>query len=385
MRLTLSSAALRHFAAAQRALLSPLAYPSSDAWRTDVARCVVPLLGADQAVFVLPRTTGGASLLWGIGYDIAGAGSSYAAHFGALDVGMQETRRIRGLEVYHRDQLYDRAQLGATEIYADWAVPHRFLDIVGMAFDPVPGAPFACLHLMHDRDHRAEDPERTGAFGARGRALLRLLLPAFKAGVRTHLALLEQQRTLAAVLDRIETPFAVYEAGREYRNRALVALLAAEPDRTRIEAALRAAADRLEQADGAPDANPSAPPAALVLATARGRYRLQPSYTSASPRSAAAVLVEDATNNARPSRDVLRAQWGLTRREADVLDWLYTGHSTRSLAAGLGISYHTARRHTERLLQKLGLHSRAAIAAAVQAADGQGGRPAGRLVTPARA
>jgi DNA-binding CsgD family transcriptional regulator len=48
-----------------------------------------------------------------------------------------------------------------------------------------------------------------------------------------------------------------------------------------------------------------------------------------------------------------------------VLRLLAVGRSAREVAAALGISYYTARHHVEHVLAKLGVHTRAAVAAAV--------------------
>ena len=53
----------------------------------------------------------------------------------------------------------------------------------------------------------------------------------------------------------------------------------------------------------------------------------------------------------------------LTRREREVLRLLAEGQSNREIAADLSISVLTAKTHVERILSKLGLHSRAAAAA----------------------
>jgi DNA-binding NarL/FixJ family response regulator len=39
------------------------------------------------------------------------------------------------------------------------------------------------------------------------------------------------------------------------------------------------------------------------------------------------------------------------------------GHTTTDIAARLGVTYHTARNHADQVLQKLGVHSRAAVGA----------------------
>jgi DNA-binding CsgD family transcriptional regulator len=55
----------------------------------------------------------------------------------------------------------------------------------------------------------------------------------------------------------------------------------------------------------------------------------------------------------------LQAEHGMTRREIEVAVLLSEGCSNRTIAHRLGISPHTARHHTQRVLAKLGVHSRA--------------------------
>jgi DNA-binding NarL/FixJ family response regulator len=63
--------------------------------------------------------------------------------------------------------------------------------------------------------------------------------------------------------------------------------------------------------------------------------------------------------------ELLRDRHRLTPREADVARLLALGKSNAEIAAALGISEHTGRRHTEQVLAKLGVRSRAAVAAAI--------------------
>jgi DNA-binding CsgD family transcriptional regulator len=60
------------------------------------------------------------------------------------------------------------------------------------------------------------------------------------------------------------------------------------------------------------------------------------------------------------------ARFGLTSREADVARCLARGERNARIAALLGISPHTARRHTELVMLKLGVHSRAAVGSALR-------------------
>ncbi|HKN68611.1 MAG TPA: helix-turn-helix transcriptional regulator [Gemmatimonadaceae bacterium] len=59
----------------------------------------------------------------------------------------------------------------------------------------------------------------------------------------------------------------------------------------------------------------------------------------------------------------LAARYGLTRAETRVALLLEGARTSRQIAEQLGISVHTARRHAEAVLKKLGVHSRGAVAA----------------------
>jgi DNA-binding CsgD family transcriptional regulator len=64
-----------------------------------------------------------------------------------------------------------------------------------------------------------------------------------------------------------------------------------------------------------------------------------------------------------PTRDYLRAAFGLTRRQADVAILIGIGKSNAAIAAELFISPHTVRHHTEQILMKMNAASRAQVAA----------------------
>ena len=55
----------------------------------------------------------------------------------------------------------------------------------------------------------------------------------------------------------------------------------------------------------------------------------------------------------------LQTRYDLTPRETEVADLLVQGRPNTAIAAALQISTHTARHHTQRVLTKLGVHSRA--------------------------
>jgi DNA-binding NarL/FixJ family response regulator len=65
-------------------------------------------------------------------------------------------------------------------------------------------------------------------------------------------------------------------------------------------------------------------------------------------------------NGFAPARSAyVQMQYGLTARETEVAMLLAQGRSNVAIAKTLNISTHTARHHTQRVLMKLKVHSRA--------------------------
>ena len=62
----------------------------------------------------------------------------------------------------------------------------------------------------------------------------------------------------------------------------------------------------------------------------------------------------------------LAGRFGLTRREVQVAELLAQGRSNQAIARHLGISAHTARHHTQRVLSKLEVHSRGEAGAKIR-------------------
>jgi len=83
------------------------------------------------------------------------------------------------------------------------------------------------------------------------------------------------------------------------------------------------------------------------------------------------VTIERASSKV-PSHDFLMKRFAMTAREAAVAALLARGASNATIASELRISKHTARHHTENVLAKLNVHTRAEAARAIVA-----GIPAG--------
>jgi DNA-binding CsgD family transcriptional regulator len=96
--------------------------------------------------------------------------------------------------------------------------------------------------------------------------------------------------------------------------------------------------------------------------TAAARYRIAATFLD-DERSIDAIsvigLVDKIERKSLNARQ-LAERFSLTRREIEIAALLRTGLSSRQIGAELGISVNTARRHVERILGKLDVHSRSA-------------------------
>jgi DNA-binding CsgD family transcriptional regulator len=80
-----------------------------------------------------------------------------------------------------------------------------------------------------------------------------------------------------------------------------------------------------------------------------------------SPDADSEILMVLSPEPADPMRRLFEARQ-LTEREREIASLLSTGRAIPQVAADLAISVHTAKRHTERVYAKLGVHNRAELA-----------------------
>jgi DNA-binding CsgD family transcriptional regulator len=364
MTLSLSATDLVRVEDTMRELLTPISEEPAGTWRARIARSVGALLGADQAVVCL-EIDGSGSLYHGEGPWLDAALRDYEAYYQRLDVGLWERRSALGLEVFHRDDLYDRPEFFRTELYNDWGIPNRILDVLAMGFEVEGVLPFASVHLLHNTDAGP-------GFGERGRNLLRLLLPAFKAGVHSHRRYAACRMEILSLLDRLPQGVRMLNVHGQvlHESPRLVQLLAEQPERTQLDHALVAAGHvairLLHRASGVTPRQVDA--LCREVRLGGSRYRLGATILNEALLGRPAVLLWLEHAAAWPLSDaILRLYYGLTPREAEVSRLIAAGHSTDALATALGISRHTVRRHIENIFRKLGVHGRAAIGAKLRA------------------
>ena len=214
--------------------------------------------------------------------------------------------------------------------------------------------------------------------------LLRAVRPALQASAVMHFAAIADLRRLGGLLDVMNhgallcTP----EGRPLLENAPLAAMAASVDDPGELRRALVGAGVRLAQA-GRAAARPAADVEADADATPTPGVRelraggstfvvrgamLEGALTGGRPL--ALLTAERRRVSARVTAHELAVRFGLTARECEVAELLRGGLSNAEVAAALGISPFTARHHTERVLGKLGVRTRAAISGVFAALGG---------------
>jgi DNA-binding CsgD family transcriptional regulator/PAS domain-containing protein len=378
----LSAAEVARVADAQSLLLAPLDHPTFDAWRLAVVACLRDLVGADHG---------------GFGYALDGrmsavesddasstAMATYNARYWALDGALhrhlQDGASCRAVS---RPMLWPERDVRRTEFWSDWVVPHRMHEPLAITKvsaertrDGMP-AEFAVVSLMRERPADWRHAER-------GVPLLALVTPAFAAGIALYRQVGRGGRALSAVVDAVPSGVLLADgAGRVLHvNAWLTRAVAADPQGAAVyRAAVRVAQACAVHSQSARGTLPARVTPAEEVGTRAGQYHVTGGLTEDAALAPARVVVAvtctpltvGSDRDAAPER--VRRIFGLTPREAEVARLLARGLSNAQVAAALGVSPHTAARHTDRVLPKLGVHARAAVAHALRAAGDVGGPP----------
>jgi DNA-binding CsgD family transcriptional regulator len=209
-------------------------------------------------------------------------------------------------------------------------------------------------------------------FDERARRLLQVVEPVFQSSVRSLSRADSRHWTAAALLDALDEPVALVGTdGRWVHRSATFDTALATVSRDDRGALLAEMVHRAREL------------LAIVCATKAHRREavqrsVQPTWTSDGltvsvttvdiPGSPEPVcLIRIATSGGASLATAAAA--GLSDREATVAMCLVDGLSNKEIARRLSISPHTARRHTESVLRKLGISSRASVARALRAVN----------------
>jgi DNA-binding NarL/FixJ family response regulator len=361
--ITLSSSDLTGLQSAITTLVSPLDYDRVQDWRTACRVQVERLVSADSSAGMLPCP---GEPLADYAQDLAPAMTDYLSYYYTLDTGLQQRRRELGLNVCHWSAVYDMRKLVKTEIYNDFSKARGLLDGIGMTMDFDEPHAIAALLFYHER-------QNSKPFGERGLAMLRVLFPAFKDGVDSCLRLAAQRLELGRLFDSMAGALSFFdgECRLVQQNRAATELLRTDSERETLALAVREVASAIAghvRGTGRHREYRATPSMSRDVRTGAGHYRIVGSLLTSrflAPKLLIAIAI-DRVDHRHLSDQELQAGYGLTRREVEVARLLARRLGNAEIANALVMSRHTARHHTESVLQKLGLHSRLEVETALR-------------------
>lgn len=355
MHLTATDRAhLRH---SSEVMLRPLEHPNASDYLKAVARELLPVVGAKSAMCGTRDPDGNIDIVSDHWSD---AQVGEFARFKLNDVGTQRALNMGGEVVTMRRVVgNDWDRYHEDPMVRQWYAPNDVRDAIAyMLYWPEDGA-FATIELQ-------ADTFGTPRFGDEGTAILELLLPSFRAGMRIIHSLGKHRAALDG--DFAELPVAVCECGRDgsvrRRSLSMSELLAADAQSITLMQRVRQVARTVAPSRASGTERFAIPHAHQITKTVQRSYRLSAAHSLGATKSSTSVLVTaGGLTPLSVTPDMISKRYYMTRREAEVAVLL--GHGVRNdvIARSLSISPHTARRHTERVLAKLGVSSRAEAAA----------------------
>lgn len=240
------------------------------------------------------------------------------------DPGLEAVNRMRrasGSGVTHERHLIDRTELEKLDFYRNAFVPARMTHVIGMHARVPAGEAVFAFSFDGDDDPAFNDPI--------SEKRLQLLLPSFEEAFKR---LYERSRTMQRTRSSInELPFPAAIA--DLAGRVVEFNAAAQGQMTHGELIN---AEWLEKARRVP--GPLLKDGRASRLYFQPNEELQPEH-----------LIEKGLG------------LGLTQRQAEVASLIAQGLTDRQIASELEISFHTARRHCEAVLDKLQISSRSGV------------------------
>jgi DNA-binding CsgD family transcriptional regulator len=358
--------------AAFAVLLTPLDSVDAESWRGEVGTVLSSLLGADRSAFQLDIP--GVPIIYSEDYPQATL-DDYVEHYHSVDVGRKRREEL-GLEVWNRWRLHGPRQrkFKESEIHQDFLAPNRIFDSMGITTD-VPGASHPATLFFHSE--KAGMPQ----FGERGVSLLKLLLPAFKAGVRDLVRYSHHRESLGRHLDSLTEGIRICDLSGHtvHQNPAFSAALALERAPDKVEGAIWEIVHTLigfsrdsggHRAAVAPVAAVAGQRLTQPVSTPTANYEVSGTFLGRELLGAElriVVTLHRLAPHTALSDAALQERYALTARELEIARQLAHGQTTKEVAQACGISLHTARRHTEKIFHKLGVSSRSQVGPKLQA------------------
>jgi DNA-binding CsgD family transcriptional regulator len=362
MSLRLSSAEIAAIERANSVLLAPFSYESAESWRRAAAHAVADCVGADASSFemLLP----GAPLI-AADPDVARALSAVDPApdwvVGALTV----RRRQLGLTVTDWEELFDAREIKRGYFYNEIVRPQHLLAPVtmlkGLRESPLPAA--LTVYFADETAARRHVSRR--------KEILRLLFPAYGAGVRIYVTLRQNADTLKALAEQASIGVLTFDTSDRLlgENEFFERLMCSDPDRDRVRAEVVRAVHGFASLSVCNRYGTRVPQGKSEFRTAAGCYRIITTRLeqTLSGESGYVVALVERVESHRVDGKAIASRFSLTQRQLDCAIMLATGLSSKEIAVRLGISTNTARRHVESIFLKLDVHNRLAAVAKLTA------------------
>lgn len=359
MSLSLTAEDVRLLTEAQQTILAPHGPHEPAEWARRVLGKVAGMLGADSGGIILTTPRAEDPPL----AEVLNVSPEAVRAYGEYYAGRELLRPSAVPTVQYLPDEVDRRTLESSEIYNDFWKPSRQFDNLALT---IPLADGGGAGLFFHKATRAGP-----RFGERGKALLRLLLPAVVSGVRTYVDWAGRHGKLLRFLDRVEDGLLLCDpVGRvRHQNASLTRLLSSDPDSVRVRETAEDLARRLvpsARGERVPEEESLVAAVPLRVVTDRRAYRIRGTRLDAGAAGGPGVLITIKVEGTQlPSASVLAERFDLTPRQAEVALLLARRKTNDEVAQLLGISPHTARRHTETVFLKVGVSSRLDVQEAV--------------------
>lgn len=360
MSLSLDSEEIRALSHASTTLLTPFSHATAEAWQRAACDAVQRAVGADAAALAI--TERGKT-------SFGGEPETVTALEQILPLPQWVKKGIRvsphhcQFTVVNWTELYDESIVRSSAFYNDVVRPIRLLAPITMMEEVIRGQLPVAL-MVYFRDER-----QAAAQTHLRKEKLRLLFPAFSAGVKACVSLARSGQAAVALAEVAIEGIVVYDMNGRlvYENAATTKLLVPDGHRDRVRREMTAMA-----------ANLVARLAERPFAPLEHRFSTTIETCSCS-YNVSAVLIEDgwgwgcagptvvlmmaAIHPLAMQSGELKARYRLSNREIETSQLIRRGYSSKQIASLLGISVHTARRHAESVIAKLGVHSRGEVGA----------------------
>jgi DNA-binding CsgD family transcriptional regulator len=358
MKVQLSARELSDLEHANTILLSPFAYESSEEWRRAACVAVEAFMGSDASAFALPVP--GEPMVAGKP-DVVQAMRAIMPPPEWLRHGLIDQRRQGQLDVADWHQMFDTTLVRRTPFYNDVVRPQGLMAPIHMMVETGEDDLPAIVAILHSDELRAD------RYAESRKALMRLMYPAFRAGLDTFLQYRKRRAAMRSAADGASFGMVFFGADGvvQRENACFGQLMSVDPDRGLIRAQIGRIVHGLLSTSRISRRTADPHHSNLEVRTRSAHYRISATIMEnqwTHGAESVIALVEKVESPLMQER-ALAEKFSLTRREIEVAQLLRAGQSTSQIASELGISINTARRHVERILLKLDVHNRTAAAA----------------------